>query len=247
MVSAGKNTGLSTRGGSATVGLITACAAAVLCVAATMSVMAAPERWEETITRFQTMDRENGITPGGILFVGSSSIRLWDTDKSFPDMNVVNRGFGGSEIEDSIYFADRFILPHKPRIIAFYAGDNDIANEKTAQRVYDDFVEFAALVHKELPQTRIIWVPIKPSIARWEMAGEMALANSMVRAASERDERIYYADTWTPMLGKDGKPMADLFVDDNLHLSAKGYEMWDGVMKPVMLRADRDFRAAMND
>ena len=195
------------------------------------------ERWEEHIRKFEETDKQNPPQPNGILFVGSSSIRMWDTEKWFPGDGVINRGFGGSQISDVNYFADRIVLKYRPRVIVFYAGDNDVAKGKSTKRVLDDFTTFAGLVARELRESHIIYVPIKPSLARWKLWPTMREANAMIEQFIARKDNLHYADTATPMLDDDGKPPAELFIRDGLHLSDKGYELWTGIVKPLIEKA----------
>ncbi len=191
---------------------------------------AGPERWEKAINAFEAKDRANPPQQGGILFIGSSSIRMWKTGKWFPDKGIINRGFGGSQIEDSIHFADRIVFPYAPRTIVLYAGDNDIAAGKTGQKVWRDFMVFVRRVHEKLPKTRIVFIAIKPSISRWKFAPEMLRANRLIRKQCELIDYLAYADIWTPMLGGDGKPRADLLIKDGLHLNDEGYRLWTQIV-----------------
>lgn len=193
-------------------------------------------RWESTIAKFEEQDKENPPTKGGVLFVGSSSIRLWKLDKSFPSLGAMNRGFGGSEIADSTHFAKRIILKHEPRQIFLYAGDNDIAHGKSAETVTEDFRKFVRVVRKSLPETQVVFIAIKPSIKRWALADENAKANTAILEICRKDDRLGYADIWKPMLGEDGKPRPELFAKDGLHLNGKGYELWTSIVKPLIKR-----------
>ncbi len=197
-------------------------------------------RWEVHIRKFEEADRNRPVEPDGILFVGSSSIRMWKTDKWFPDAGVINRGFGGSQISDVNYFAKRIVLKYRPRMIVFYAGDNDVAKGKSTERVLDDFKVFAGLVADELPDAHIVYVPIKPSLARWKLWPTMHEANLMIKAFIDRNANLHYADTATPMLGEDGKPQADLFIKDGLHLSDKGYKLWTEIVEPLIKNKTKD-------
>jgi lysophospholipase L1-like esterase len=192
----------------------------------------APSRFKPEIAAFEKWDRQNSFPPRAVLFVGSSSIRMWQTAESFPHLPVINRGFGGSHISDVNHFAARIVLKYKPRTIVFYAGDNDIADGKSPQQVAGDFQEFLRLVGDRLPDTRIIYLPIKPSIARWNVWPQMQIANQFVQKLAESDKRLLYVDTATPMLGADGKPHDDIFLDDGLHLNANGYRAWTQVLAP---------------
>jgi lysophospholipase L1-like esterase len=196
-----------------------------------------PARWEQTVRRFEAWDSKNAVPRDPVLFVGSSSIRTWSTRLDFPDLPVVNRGFGGSHISDVNHFAHRIVLPYRPRLIVFYAGDNDIAAGKTPQRVLDDFRTFVGIVHASLPKAKVIYIPIKPSLSRWSHWPKMKEANKLVLDLTRKDGCLDYADTATPMLGHDGKPRRELFIQDGLHLSRQGYDLWNRVLRPVIDRA----------
>lgn len=187
-------------------------------------------RWEKAIAAMEKADKEKPPPEGAVFFCGSSSMVRWDLKKSFPKLPVVNRGFGGSQVADSTHFAGRIILPHKPAVIVFYAGDNDIAAGKSAEKVRDDFKAFVKAVHDKLPRARVLYLAIKPSPKRWALVGEMRKANGLIEAVCKGDRRLEYVDVASPMLGEDGKPRAELYVKDELHLSEKGYELWTGIV-----------------
>jgi len=196
-----------------------------------------PNRFEKDIESFVAWDSKNAAPAEPILFVGSSSIRMWKTRESFPDLPVINRGFGGSHISDVIHFADRIVLPYAPKLIVFYAGDNDVAGGKSAAGVLCDYRRFVELVHAGLPDTSIIFIPIKPSGRRWSLWPEMKKANALIKAFSGKHPRRLYADLATPLLDVDGKPDDSLFLGDRLHLNDEGYQAWNKALRPVIERA----------
>jgi lysophospholipase L1-like esterase len=189
-------------------------------------------RWEKDIAAFERQDRDKPPPKHAILFVGSSSIRRWDVSKSFPGLEVINRGFGGSQLADSVHFAPRIVLKHEPRIIILYAGDNDIAAGKTPEQVFADFQAFVRTVQKALPRTRIVFLSIKPSLRRWPLWPKMRQTNVLIERECKKDERLAYLDVAAPMVGTDGKPRPDLFVEDGLHLNEQGYALWTSILKP---------------
>jgi lysophospholipase L1-like esterase len=191
-------------------------------------------RWEKEIAAFEKKDKGAPPPKGAVLFAGSSSIRLWDVKKSFPDLETINRGFGGSQVADSTHFAPRLILKNEPRLIVFYAGDNDIAAGKSPAEVAEEFQGFATTVHKELPKTKIVFISIKPSLARWEMADKQKKANELIEAHCKKNDYLSYLDVVKPMLGDDGKPRKELFGKDGLHMNEKGYELWTSLLKPLL-------------
>ena len=196
-----------------------------------------PSRWEKYIARFEAADKKQMPQPDGVLFIGSSSIRMWKTlEQDFPGLPVINRGFGGSQIADSNHFAGRIVHPYKPRQIVLYAGDNDVAGGKSPETVLADFQQFLKTVRAKLPKVRVSFIAIKPSLSRWKLSGKMAMANSLVRDACGKDKRLDYIDIWLPMLGDNGKPRPDLFLGDGLHLNAKGYALWTSIVKPHLAK-----------
>jgi lysophospholipase L1-like esterase len=206
--------------------LTLACGLALSAFALAQVVTPDPSRFESEIAAFEKWDRKNSVPQNAVLFVGSSSIRMWPTAESFPNLPVINRGFGGSHISDVIHFAERIVLNYKPRTIVFYAGDNDIAAGKTPQQVAQDFQTFAALVHEQQPGTRIVYLPIKPSHARWKLWPQMQKANSLIQQMAGAHQHLDYVDTAAPMLGPDGQPRSNIFLDDGLHMNAAGYQLW---------------------
>jgi len=170
--------------------------------------------------------------------VGSSSIRFWQLEEYFPDMQVINRGFGGSHISDSVYFADRIVIKHRPKTVVFFAGGNDIAAGKTAETVADDFKQFVAKVHDDLPDTRILVIAIKPSIARWHMVDTIRDANARIEAFTRMVDRVEFVDVFPAMIGNDGTVRTDLFVKDGLHLNDKGYALWTSILMPYLSRME---------
>jgi len=199
-----------------------------------------PDFFESEIKAFEEADREQPPEPGGIVFVGSSSIRFWSSlAADFAPLRVLNRGFGGAHFEHVIYNTRRIVLPYAPRTVVVYAGDNDLADDtgKGADRVVADFETFARIVHAEFPDTDIYFLSIKPSVLRWNRWTEMNRANMRIAAIAANDPRLHYVDVATPLLGDDGEPRPDLFWIDGLHLNEAGYAAWTNILRPILLAA----------
>jgi lysophospholipase L1-like esterase len=195
-------------------------------------------QWESAIAAFEKEDAKSRPPKGAVLFVGSSSIRLWKLDKSFPNLTTINRGFGGSQIADSVHFADRIVTKHEPRTVVLYAGDNDLAKGKSPEEVAKDFGSFVKVLREKLPGTKILYIGIKPSIKRWNLIESVRKANSLINEQCQNDERLVYVDPFPAMLGEDGKPRPELFVKDGLHLSEAGYEVWTKLLMPHLPKPD---------
>lgn len=195
-------------------------------------------QWEEEIAAMEKRDRDAPPPRKAIHFAGSSSMTNWQSlAQDFPDFPVVNRGFGGSQIEDSTRFAPRILLPHEPQMIVFYAGDNDLANGKTPQQVARDFDSFVATTRKTSPQTRIAYVSIKPSPSRRHLLEDARRANHLIEETTRVGENLDYIDIFTPMLDEKvldekGEPRAELFGPDDLHMTRDGYELWIEIITP---------------
>jgi lysophospholipase L1-like esterase len=183
-------------------------------------------KWEGAIRAFEVADKESLPPAGAVLFVGSSSIRFWKTlPQDFPQYNVINRGFGGSQIADSTYFADRIVIPYRPSVIVLHAGANDLSAGKAPRQVYDDFRAFVDKVHSALPETPIAFLSINPTPARWAQAEKQKETNGLIQRYIAGKSRLAYLDQWNALLGPDGQPRADLHIKDRLHPNAAGYKI----------------------
>jgi lysophospholipase L1-like esterase len=191
-----------------------------------------PDRWESKIASFEARDREAPPPRDGIVFIGSSSIVGWKLNRFFPKLPVINRGFGGSEVADSVRYADRILLPYRPKVVVMYAGDNDIARGKSAEQVVADYRRFVKKIRTALPKTRIVYIAIKPSISRWALVDKMREANRQIMAIADSDPKLDFVDIDTPMIGEDGKPRKELFKPDGLHLNDEGYQVWSNLVRP---------------
>jgi len=194
-----------------------------------------PLPFAKDIADFEASDRTNPPPRGAILFIGSSSIRLWKTlAQDFPDHSVINRGFGGSQIADSVRYADRIVFPYKPKQIVMYAGGNDLNARKTPEQVFADYQAFVKKVHAKLPRTPIAYISSAPNPARWAQVDQVRKLNRYIADYTKTDKRLTYIDTFTHMLGADGQPLPDIYVTDRLHMNAKGYELWKGIVGPAL-------------
>lgn len=188
-------------------------------------------RWEKDIAAFEAADRTNPPPKNAILFIGSSSIRMWKTlAQDFPEHRVINRGFGGSQIEDSVHFAERIVFPYQPRLIVMYAGGNDINAKKTPEQVFSDFKAFVETVHGKLPETRIAYISIAPNPARWAQIEQVKTANKLIQDYTRQHPKLAFINVFPHMLGADGQPKPDIFLPDRLHMNANGYAIWKKVV-----------------
>ena len=189
--------------------------------------------WEPEIRAFEKKDQTQPPPQNAILFVGSSSIRKWTTlADDFPGVTLINRGFGGSQIDDSTAFASRIIIPYHPRLVVFYVGDNDLAAGKSPVQVFGEYTNFVTVVHAQLPQTRIIFISIKPSLDRWKLRDKIMETNH--RIATLHEPYLSFVDIYPSMLGPDGTPEKDLFLADGLHPSKKCYRLWASLIRPYL-------------
>ncbi|MBA4063909.1 MAG: hypothetical protein C0501_09390 [Isosphaera sp.] len=191
-------------------------------------------RWGKNILAIEKRLQADPPKPGGVFFAGSSSIVLWDLKKSFPAAGYVNVGFGGSVIADSTWFVPRILSPYKPAAVVFYAGDNDLGRGGKPEQLAADFAAFVAAVRKDNPSCRVLFVAVKPSLARWKLFDTQQKANALVKEFCEKGTGLTFVDVVPAMLGPDGKPVPELFVKDGLHMSAKGYEIWTAAVTKAL-------------
>ncbi len=192
-------------------------------------------RWENDIAAIDKKLSQRPSPHADVVFVGSSSIRLWDLPKSFPNLDAVNHGFGGSQLDDSVHYFDRLVTAASPRVIVLYAGDNDVNAGKSPEVVLRDFQRFMKEVDNQVPKCeRVVFIAIKPSLKRWHLKDTIVKANALVAAACAEHPKAVYADIWPPSLNDAGEPRPELLASDQLHLTPAGYEAWTSVISPLL-------------
>lgn len=196
---------------------------------------AGADRFAKEVAAFDAADKAAPPPKGGIVFVGSSTIRLWDVATHFPELRIINRGLVGSELTDTTRHIDRLVLRHEPRLVVLYAGDNDINAGRLSEQVAVDFERFVRAVHAKLPLTRILYIAVKPSPSRWLQVDRARAANEVIRRMCERDDRLGYVDFGNVMLGWNQRPRRELYVEDGLHLSTQGYQLWSAIVRPFLV------------
>ncbi len=193
--------------------------------------------WAIDIARFAAEDAAQPPPDRPIVFTGSSSVRMWDTlARDFPEVPVLNRGFGGSQVRDAVWYADEVALRYRPRQVVLYAGDNDTAEGRSPHQVLADTQAFVARIHRTLPGTQIALLGIKPSPSRAHLLPVQRETNDALRRWAAGQRNLAYIDVFTPMLDAAGRPRDELFIDDRLHMNAAGYALWRGIIAPYLVR-----------
>jgi lysophospholipase L1-like esterase len=190
------------------------------------------------INAFKKQDSISFPGKGQILFTGSSSFRMWkDVQDYFPDHQIINRGFGGSSLPDLIRYEKDIIFPYEPKEIVIYCGENDVAASDTitARIVLNRFKTLFTDIRSKWPAIPLVFVSLKPSPSRWQMKDRMMAANELIRKFLKKKKHTSFVDVWKPMLGPDGKPREALFIEDKLHMNARGYAIWKELIEPKLL------------
>ncbi len=196
-----------------------------------------PNAWEGSIRSFEARDRRQPPPSGVIVFTGSSSFTLWSSmERDLTPLPVLNRGFGGARMQDVVHYADRAVMPYRPRAVVLFAGTNDIAWPKpaSAQKIYEGYLAFVRCVHSQLPETPIYFVAITPTPSRWRYWPIVQEANRLIREHTQSDPRLRFIDLTDQLLGPDGGPDRSLYRFDQLHPNKKGYVKWTAVIKPIL-------------
>jgi lysophospholipase L1-like esterase len=171
--------------------------------------------------------------------VGSSSFTRWtDVKDYFPGYTIVNRGFGGSTLADVLRYEEDVIFKYNPKQIVIYCGENDVASSDTitANTVFNRFTNLFSDIRAVYPNVPVVFVSLKPSPSRWQLREKAKATNQMIEQYLGRQKNTQFIDVWKPMLGKDGKPRPELFVEDNLHMNAQGYAIWQKLIQPTLLK-----------
>jgi lysophospholipase L1-like esterase len=193
------------------------------------------DKWGESIAKFEQQDSVSMPEPGGILFLGSSSFTIWkDVSDYFPGKNIVNRGFGGSEMSDLLHFKEKLILPYQPKQIVVYVGENDIAAGEAPESVFEEGKQLVNWTKGQFPEVQFLFLSAKPSPRRWELRDKMQDLNLMLSEFASENEAVEHANIWSMMLGENGKPKPEIFLKDSLHMNANGYKIWQKVLTPYL-------------
>ena len=192
-------------------------------------------RFESEIKKFEETDKNTPPPTNAVVFTGSSSIRFWDNLASyFPGKTVLQRGFGGSELSDVRYFADRVIIRYQPKQVVLYAGENDIAAGQTSRQTYARFVDLFRYVRKQLPNARFTFISLKPSPSRRKFRPDVDETNQRIKRFLSRRRHTDFVDIVPVMLQPNGEPIGELFKGDSLHMTKKGYVSWGNVLRPFV-------------
>ncbi len=197
----------------------------------------AQSKWEADIQKFEAADKATTPVAGGVVFYGSSSARLWDLPTSFPNLQTVNRGFGGSDMAAAAQFYERVVPQHQPRVVVLYEGDNDLAGGRTACQILADFETLIAKHRSALPQAKLICLTIKYSPSRAKLRLDQEAANALLKARCARDPQLMYVDLASTLLDDQGQPQPKYFKPDMLHLNPDGYAVWNAKLLPVLAEA----------
>ncbi|RVT94385.1 GDSL-type esterase/lipase family protein [Sphingomonas crocodyli] len=198
-------------------------------------------RFAAEIEAFERADEQLDAPPGETMFVGSSSIRLWDTSHSFPSRTALNRGFGGATTPDVLHYYEQVVGDHEPATVVVYVGENDIAAGAEPEQVVRDVSKLLARIRADEPNARIVYISMKPSPSRWALWDDMTEVNHAMAARAGAASGFDYLDVASAMLTKEGKPDASLFGLDGLHMNARGYAVWTGAVE-AWLKAPRNAR-----
>jgi lysophospholipase L1-like esterase len=192
-------------------------------------------RWEPNIAKLEQQDAQNKPASGGVMFLGSSTIVRWKTLASdFPEAKPINHGFGGSDICDSTYYADRIIFPLAPKTIFLRAGTNDIHGGKNAEQVFQDYKDFVAKVRTKLPDTTIVFIGLCPAPSRWKDRDETRKLNQLVETYTKETPGLQYIESYDLSLDANGNAREELFVKDRLHFNDEGYKLLIDRVRPFI-------------
>jgi len=194
--------------------------------------------WED-IQSFKKQDSISFPAKHSILFIGSSSFTKWtDVQTYFPNYKIINRGFGGSTLLDQIRYVNDIVFPYNPKQIVIYCGENDLASSDSVngEVVFKRFTTLFDLIRRKLPNEPIIFISLKPSPSRWLLRQKMIAANNAIKNFLKTKHNAVFVDVYHKMLGPDGKPLKDIFLEDELHMNAKGYAIWQKEIKSHLLK-----------
>lgn len=209
----------------------------ILCLLFLLHASIKAQPFISDIAAFKKQDSISFPPKNAILFVGSSSFTKWkDVQNYFPGYTIINRGFGGSVLNDVMRYRKDIIFPYQPKQIVIYCGENDIASSDTvsAEIVLDRFKKLFTDIRRELPNAAVTFISFKPSPLRWRMRDRMIASNKLIKKYLKKKKNTSFISIWNSMLDANGQPIADIFLGDRLHMNAKGYAIWQKAIEPYL-------------
>ncbi len=194
-----------------------------------------PLRFKDEINTYIESDKSNPPPEDCYLFIGSSSMRMWKSlQEDFPGYPVINRGFGGSHFSDAIYYFNDLILAYNPKKIIIYEGDNDLASSKSPKKIMKDLKTLLELIRDNLDHPDIAIISAKPSPRRWNLKDKYENLNAKFENLASKSQDLTYINVYTNMLNDQGRPEPELFLEDSLHMTGKGYMIWEKQIRPFI-------------
>ena len=201
------------------------------------------KKWEDEIKKLEVLDKKETYSNQAVLFIGSSSIRLWKSiEEDLDTYEPIKRGYGGAHYYDIIHFTNRLVSPHKVKAIAIFVA-NDITgkengiNNQTVNRDLSpkEVLRLVKFVTKEIRKSNekvpIFFIETTPTSKRWKVWDKISKANDLIENYTSKYENLYYINTRSFYIGSDGMPNDSLFVKDKLHLNREGYKLWGKIIK----------------
>lgn len=189
---------------------------------------------DEVATLVDKFDQQ-GWKKGGVVFTGSSSIRLWSSlERDFPKTNAINTGFGGSQAHELLHYLDPLVIRYAPKKVFIYIGENDINGGKSLRQIVTEISLIIDRIQSELPDVELYFIGVKPSPSRWEKSGQMQALNAEMNTMALSKGNVTFISVWEKMLDKNEQPKESLFTEDRLHMNAKGYKIWKKSVKKYM-------------
>ena len=190
-----------------------------------------PTRFQEQVDKLYNIEYNFSGDKKLVVFTGSSSIVMWkDVQERFPEYDIINNGFGGSHFSDLLYYYDKLVTKYTPDILFIYEGDNDVAGDKKTSEIYKDFKTLVKKLQSDLPSTKVVFISAKPSVARWHLKKQYKKINRKIRRYCKKNNGYEFADVWPIMMDENEMVRNDIFLDDDLHMNKKGYDLWEKVI-----------------
>ena len=206
----------------------------VVLMLASTGIAVSQTDFSKEVEKIQQRSLDKGLNEP-VIFIGSSSIRMWSTlEQDFPDVPVLNHGFGGSEYSDLLKYREQLIEEFEPSMVVVYSGDNDIANSQVPSQIAEKADRFVDGLRREASGALVIILAAKPSMARWELKDKYQELNEQLKKVAENYDHVVFVDVWNPMLKQNGEVNPKLFIEDGLHMNEKGYKIWKNLLLPYL-------------
>lgn len=182
-----------------------------------------------------------------VYFVGDSIVRRWGAldypellanwQQNFHGWNAANFGWGADRTQNILWRLEHGELDGvNPKVIVVLAGTNNVGTEPRDERTTEEIARgikaIADLCQKKAPNATIVLTAIFPRHDNIAVMPTIKRINEQLAAFAD-GRRLRFLSINDKLAHLDGS-LVDGVMNDKLHPTLKGYQIWADALKPIL-------------